>query len=116
MPLSSRPRPRPSQVHPTPVGLCPRARPHLSFPCRIRRSTYLRLQLLAKEEYKLSLLMAESLQKDRVAPILYQPHLEALDRRLRIILQAVRDCVESDGLHSVVQDDLDPEHRVPTGR
>lgn len=84
--------------------------------CRIRRSTYLRLQLLAKEEYKLSLLMAESLQKDRVAPILYQPHLEALDRRLRIILQAVRDCVESDGLHSVVQDDLDPEHRVPTGR
>ncbi|KAK2495781.1 hypothetical protein MC885_017728 [Smutsia gigantea] len=84
--------------------------------CRIRRSTYLRLQLLAKEEYKLSLLMAESLQKDRVAPILYQPHLDALDRRLRIILQAVRDCVESDGLHSVVQDDLGPEHRVPTGR
>ncbi|EPQ04354.1 Dentin matrix protein 4 [Myotis brandtii] len=35
--------------------------------CRIRKSTYLRLQLLAKEEYKLSLLMAESLRQDRVA-------------------------------------------------
>uniref|UniRef100_A0A8B9R2W5 FAM20C golgi associated secretory pathway kinase n=1 Tax=Anas platyrhynchos TaxID=8839 RepID=A0A8B9R2W5_ANAPL len=44
--------------------------------CRIRKSTYLRLQLLAKEEYKLSLLMKESLLKDKIAPILYQPHLE----------------------------------------
>uniref|UniRef100_A0A8C9JGE0 FAM20C golgi associated secretory pathway kinase n=1 Tax=Panthera tigris altaica TaxID=74533 RepID=A0A8C9JGE0_PANTA len=84
--------------------------------CRVRKSTYLRLQLLAKEEYKLSLLMAESLSKDRVAPVLYQPHLEALDRRLRIVLQAVRDCVEKDGPHSVVEDDLGPEHRVPPGR
>ncbi|CAD7683810.1 unnamed protein product [Nyctereutes procyonoides] len=84
--------------------------------CRIRKSTYLRLQLLAKEEYRLSLLMAESLRKDRVAPILYRPHLEALDRRLRIVLQAIRDCVEKDGPHSVVEDDLDPEHRAPPGR
>ncbi|XP_077614942.1 extracellular serine/threonine protein kinase FAM20C [Crocuta crocuta] len=84
--------------------------------CRIRKSTYLRLQLLAKEEYKLSLLMAESLRRDRVAPVLYQPHLEALDRRLRVVLQAVRDCVEKDGPHSVVEDDLGPEHRVLPGR
>ncbi|XP_026345808.1 extracellular serine/threonine protein kinase FAM20C [Ursus maritimus] len=84
--------------------------------CRVRKSTYLRLQLLAKEEYRLSLLMAESLRKDRVAPILYQPHLEALDRRLRIVLQAIRDCVEKDGPHSVVEDDLGPEHRVPPSR
>uniref|UniRef100_A0A8C3W3T6 FAM20C golgi associated secretory pathway kinase n=1 Tax=Catagonus wagneri TaxID=51154 RepID=A0A8C3W3T6_9CETA len=84
--------------------------------CRIRKSTYLRLQLLAKEEYKLSLLMAESLRVDRVAPVLYQPHLEALDRRLRVVLQAVRDCVEKDGLSSVVEEDLGPEHRASTGR
>ncbi|XP_061064614.1 extracellular serine/threonine protein kinase FAM20C [Eubalaena glacialis] len=84
--------------------------------CRIRRSTYLRLQLLAKEEYKLSLLMAESLRRDRVAPVLYQPHLEALDRRLRVVLQAVRDCMEKDGLHSVVEDDLSPEHRASARR
>uniref|UniRef100_A0A8C9AAV4 FAM20C golgi associated secretory pathway kinase n=1 Tax=Prolemur simus TaxID=1328070 RepID=A0A8C9AAV4_PROSS len=84
--------------------------------CRIRKSTYLRLQLLAREEYKLSLLMAESLQKDQVAPILYQPHLEALDRRLRIVLQAVRDCIERDGLRGVVEDDLDTEHRAASAR
>lgn len=54
----------------------------LSF-CRVRKSTHLRLQLLAKEEYKLSLLMAESLLRDRLSPILIQPHLDAMDRRLR---------------------------------
>lgn len=79
--------------------------------CRIRKSTYLRLQLLAKEDYKLSLLMAESLRKDLVAPVLYRPHLDALDRRLRVVLRTVRDCVEKDGPRSVVDDDLDPEHR-----
>ncbi|XP_040087484.1 extracellular serine/threonine protein kinase FAM20C isoform X2 [Oryx dammah] len=84
--------------------------------CRIRRSTYLRLQLLAQEEHRLSLLMAESLRADRVAPVLFQPHLEALDRRLRIVLRAVGVCVEKDGLHSVVEDDLGPEHRAAAGR
>ncbi|XP_057606325.1 extracellular serine/threonine protein kinase FAM20C [Hippopotamus amphibius kiboko] len=84
--------------------------------CRIRRSTYLRLQLLAQEEYKLSLLMAESLRGDRVAPVLHQPHLDALDRRLRVVLQVVRDCVEKDGLHGVVADDLGPERRAAAGR
>ncbi|XP_055266485.1 extracellular serine/threonine protein kinase FAM20C [Moschus berezovskii] len=84
--------------------------------CRIRRSTYLRLQLLAKAEHRLSLLMAESLRADLVAPVLFQPHLEALDRRLRIVLQVVGDCVEKDGLHSVVEDDLGPEHRAAAGR
>ncbi|NXX14270.1 FA20C kinase, partial [Podargus strigoides] len=74
--------------------------------CRIRKSTYLRLQLLAKEEYKLSLLMKESLLKDKIAPILYQPHLEAMDRRLRIVLKAVSDCIEKDGYDNVVENDF----------
>ncbi|XP_078521029.1 extracellular serine/threonine protein kinase FAM20C [Lissotriton helveticus] len=76
--------------------------------CRIRKSTYLRLQLLAKEEYKLSDLMAESLLTDKVAPILYQPHLEAMDRRLRLVLKAINDCVEKDSFDNVVENDLDP--------
>lgn len=84
--------------------------------CRIRRSTYLRLQLLAQEEHRLSLLMAESLRADRVAPVLFQPHLEALDRRLRIVLRAVGVCLEKDGPHSVVEDDLGPERRAAAGR
>lgn len=77
--------------------------------CRIRKSTYLRLQLLAKEEYKLSLLMKESLLKDKIAPILYQPHLEAMDRRLRIVLKAVSDCIEKDGYDNVVENDFNTD-------
>ncbi|KAM3916474.1 extracellular serine/threonine protein kinase FAM20C [Leptodactylus fuscus] len=77
--------------------------------CRIKKSTYLRLQLLAKEEYKLSKLMEESLQMDKIAPILYQPHLEALDRRLRIVLKAVSDCLEKLSYDSVVENDLDSD-------
>uniref|UniRef100_A0A3P9LTY1 FAM20C golgi associated secretory pathway kinase b n=1 Tax=Oryzias latipes TaxID=8090 RepID=A0A3P9LTY1_ORYLA len=53
--------------------------------CRVRKSTHIRLQLLAKEEYKLSTLMAESLKRDRLTPILIQPHLDAMDRRLRLV-------------------------------
>uniref|UniRef100_A0A8C9EYB9 FAM20C golgi associated secretory pathway kinase n=1 Tax=Pavo cristatus TaxID=9049 RepID=A0A8C9EYB9_PAVCR len=79
------------------------------FSLRIRKSTYLRLQLLAKEEYKLSLLMKESLLKDKIAPILYQPHLEAMDRRLRIVLKAVSDCIEKDGYDNVVENDFNAD-------
>lgn len=75
-------------------------------PPRIRKSTYLRLQLLAKEEYKLSHLMEESLQADKIAPILYKLHLEAMDRRLRIVLKAVSDCIEKGGYSNVVENDL----------
>ncbi|KAM4765012.1 extracellular serine/threonine protein kinase FAM20C [Corvus cornix cornix] len=82
--------------------------------CRIRKSTYLRLQLLAKEEYKLSLLMKESLLKDKIAPILYQPHLEAMDRRLRIVLKAVSDCIEKDGYDNVVENDFNTDVNTVT--
>lgn len=37
--------------------------------------------------------MRESLADDPIAPILWEPHLEALDRRLSIVLQATRDCI-----------------------
>ncbi|XP_019368151.1 PREDICTED: extracellular serine/threonine protein kinase FAM20C [Gavialis gangeticus] len=85
--------------------------------CRIRKSTYLRLQLLAKEEYKLSHLVEESLLKDKVAPILYQPHLEAMDRRLRIVLKAVSDCIEKDGYDNVVENDFDTDvNTITTNR
>ncbi|XP_074867030.1 extracellular serine/threonine protein kinase FAM20C [Carettochelys insculpta] len=82
--------------------------------CRIRKSSYLRLQLLAKEEYKLSHLMEESLLKDKVAPILYQLHLEAMDRRLRIVLKAVSDCIEKDGYDNVVENDFDTDVNTVT--
>ncbi|KAI5097354.1 extracellular serine/threonine protein kinase FAM20C [Silurus meridionalis] len=81
----------------------------LSQCCRVRRSTYLRLQLLAKEEYQLSLLMEESLLRDRLSPILIRPHLQALDRRLRLALNVLTECVEKEGYSAVVEDDM--EHR-----
>lgn len=43
--------------------------------------------------------MRESMGSDPIAPVLWAPHLEALDRRIVIILQGIRDClkkVESD--------------------
>ncbi|XP_032430242.1 extracellular serine/threonine protein kinase FAM20C [Xiphophorus hellerii] len=74
--------------------------------CRVRKSTHLRLQLLAKEEYKLSVLMAESMTRDRLDPILIQPHLDAMDRRLRLVLKALSDCIDKEGYGYVVEDDL----------
>lgn len=38
--------------------------------------------------------MRESMSVDPVSPVLWEPHLEALDRRIVIILQGVRDCVK----------------------
>ncbi|KAM9424258.1 extracellular serine/threonine protein kinase FAM20C [Pholidichthys leucotaenia] len=74
--------------------------------CRVRKSTHLRLQLLAKEEYKLSTLMAESLVRDHLTPILIQPHLDAMDRRLRQVLYVLSECIEKEGYSYVVEDDL----------
>ncbi|XP_016401623.1 extracellular serine/threonine protein kinase FAM20C [Sinocyclocheilus rhinocerous] len=78
----------------------------LSQCCRVKRSTHLRLQLLAKEEFRLSALMEESLQTDTLSPILIRPHLEAMDRRLRLVLQVLADCIEKEGYSNVVEDDL----------
>ncbi|XP_074512917.1 extracellular serine/threonine protein kinase FAM20C isoform X1 [Sebastes fasciatus] len=78
----------------------------LSQCCRVRKSTYLRLQLLAKEEYQLSSLMEESLLRDRLSPILIQRHLQALDRRLRLVLQVLAGCIEKEGLVNVMEEDV----------
>jgi len=42
---------------------------------------------------RLSAAMRQSMAKDPVAPVLWEPHLDALDRRIGIILQAIRDCI-----------------------
>ncbi|XP_028268766.1 extracellular serine/threonine protein kinase FAM20C-like [Parambassis ranga] len=91
----------------------------LSQCCRVRKSTYLRLQLLAKEEYKLSSLMEESLLRDRLSPVLIQPHLRAMDRRLRLVLQVLTGCIEKEGYVNVVEEDLGKDtatHRGPGHR
>ncbi|XP_062381904.1 extracellular serine/threonine protein kinase FAM20C [Sardina pilchardus] len=88
----------------------------LSQCCRVKKSTHLRLQLLAKEEHKLSTLMEESLRQDRLEPVLIRPHLDAMDRRLRLVLQVLSDCVEKEGYANVVEDDLsEPQQTAAAG-
>lgn len=76
--------------------------------CRIRRSTLLRLRLLSLSDFGLSEVMRESLAQDplaAVAPLLSEPHLSALDRRLAKVLAAVEICQEK---HTdVIYDDLE---------
>uniref|UniRef100_A0A8B9D4L2 FAM20A golgi associated secretory pathway pseudokinase n=1 Tax=Anser cygnoides TaxID=8845 RepID=A0A8B9D4L2_ANSCY len=76
--------------------------------CIIKRMTWLRLQLLAEPEYRLSDVMRESLLQDPLAPVLTEPHLLALDRRLQLILKAVRKCIDTYGEGRVVANDTAP--------
>uniref|UniRef100_A0A8C5P1W2 FAM20A, golgi associated secretory pathway pseudokinase n=1 Tax=Jaculus jaculus TaxID=51337 RepID=A0A8C5P1W2_JACJA len=76
----------------------------LSQCCMIKKKTLSHLQLLAQDDYRLSDVMRESLLGDQLAPILIEPHLLALDRRLQIILRTVRNCIEAHGEQSVVAD------------
>ncbi|XP_073448635.1 extracellular serine/threonine protein kinase FAM20C-like isoform X2 [Aquarana catesbeiana] len=74
--------------------------------CRIKKSTLQRLELLGTDPYLLSDVMRESLSADPLPPILSEPHLFALDRRLGLILNAVKQCFQQEGKHKVVYDDL----------
>lgn len=38
--------------------------------------------------------MRDTMSGDPIAPVLWNPHLEALDRRVVIILQGIRDCLK----------------------
>ncbi|KAG5309969.1 FA20C protein, partial [Pseudoatta argentina] len=61
--------------------------------CVIRRTTLSTLLRFHNGPTRLSIAMRQSMTKDPVAPVLWEPHLDALDRRINIILQAVRDCI-----------------------
>ncbi|XP_059526100.1 pseudokinase FAM20A isoform X3 [Myotis daubentonii] len=74
----------------------------LSQCCRIKKKTLLHLQLLAQADYRLSDVMRESLLEDQLSPILTEPHLLALDRRLQVILRTVEGCIAAHGEQSVV--------------
>lgn len=74
----------------------------LSQCCRIKKKTLLHLQLLAQADYRLSDVMRESLLEDQLSPILTEPHLLALDRRLQVILRTVEGCIAAHGEQSVI--------------
>lgn len=62
--------------------------------CMIRQSTLETLLRFHNGPVRLSEAMRLSMAKDPVAPILWEPHLQALDRRVEIILKAIRDCLQ----------------------
>lgn len=66
----------------------------------------MRLQLLAQPEYRLSDVMRESLERDLLQPILTEPHLLALDRRLQKVLRVVQRCLRRLGEDKVITKDF----------
>lgn len=75
--------------------------------CMIRHSTLSTLLRFHNGPKPLSELIRESMTKDPVAPVLWEPHHVALDRRVKIILEAVRDCVaKTSAQEAVVHDDF----------
>lgn len=50
----------------------------------------------------LAQLMRESMAVDPIAPVLWEPHLTALDRRAQIILKGIRDCINKNSVDDVV--------------
>lgn len=78
----------------------------LLFFLRIKRSTLLRLQVLVRPEFRLSDVMRESLQGDPLRPVLTEPHLLALDRRLQKVLRVVQRCIRRRGEDEVITNDF----------
>ncbi|XP_031624511.1 extracellular serine/threonine protein CG31145-like [Contarinia nasturtii] len=70
--------------------------------CMIRASTLERLLEFQAGAKPLSSVLRESLARDPIAPVLWEPHLEALDRRVDIILKGVRDCIAKNSIDDVV--------------
>lgn len=50
----------------------------------------------------LSARMTESMASDPLAPILWEPHLAAMDRRLQIVLYAVQDIMRRSKVEDVI--------------
>ena len=77
----------------------------LCFIFRVRDSTYSRLQKIARESSSpesLSSKLQESLKSDPLFPILTKPHLIALDRRLGILLDEIKKCIDVNGVKTVI--------------
>lgn len=62
--------------------------------CMIRAVTLRRLLQFNSGATPLSQLMEQAMANDPIAPVLWQPHLTALDRRVVIILNEIRNCLE----------------------
>ena len=61
--------------------------------CMIRKSTLETLLNFHNSDETLGKSLKKSLKSDPVNPVLLEPHFEALDRRVELILKTVRDCI-----------------------
>lgn len=75
--------------------------------CVIRYSTFIKLSKFYLGPEKLSNSLRKSLNKDRLRPILLEPHLIALDRRVVLILKEIAKCLEKGiEVENVIVDDF----------
>lgn len=79
--------------------------------CMIRQSTLGTLLKFHNGPTRLSAAMKQSMASDPVAPVLWEPHLTALDRRVGMILQAIRDCVNREESEQVVQSEKHEDNK-----
>ncbi|CAB1324197.1 unnamed protein product [Coregonus sp. 'balchen'] len=76
---------------------------------RVRLSTWNRLNLLRAGA--LSSAMRQALTFDPINPVLAEPHLAALDRRLSGVIATIRQCVESQGPdNTLIEDRMNLPH------
>jgi hypothetical protein len=72
-------------------------------PFRILRSTWQRIKALDNQnDKKLSEVLQESTSSEPLAQILSQKHLDAIDRRLKKIVEYVDQCIRKYGQRVVV--------------
>ncbi|XP_055311757.1 extracellular serine/threonine protein CG31145-like isoform X2 [Sitodiplosis mosellana] len=63
--------------------------------CQIRSSTLKTLLDIHNGNEPLSKSLKNAMSNDPIAPILWEPHLNALDRRVEIILNGIRNCIRN---------------------
>ncbi|GAB1597948.1 glycosaminoglycan xylosylkinase-like [Argonauta hians] len=71
--------------------------------CKIRQSTYDQLKML--KNGILSSVLEAVLTFDPIYPILHQPHLTAIDRRLYQVLSTIENCIKEQGMSNVIISD-----------
>ncbi|CAD5116676.1 DgyrCDS5542 [Dimorphilus gyrociliatus] len=71
--------------------------------CLLRRSTYERLQMLT--DGVLSEVLKTVMELEPLAPVLTQPHLLALDRRLKVVMDKAHWCMKQYGEMNILVDE-----------